>query len=337
MLIIKSFLISVLIVEGLYCSITDIRTGKIPNSAILCGLLCALASNIVYFIISSSDLLVSFLLNIFFAAVLSFVMYGLHIWAGGDVKLFILFSMLLPAEFLKQKAPLSIVAIYIIAFSIAFIYLIIESAVLLIKKEKRTKSGYLKISAKSVFSCTVSIMTLQTILRLAFQKYYYEYISIFLLLNVIFVLVFNKIKFLNYKISIVVCTLISGISIVFSVSNGQYSADIKSILVMIIVICFRTIAERFNYREINTTDVKKGMILSYGTVIGFANSRVKGLPQFTTEDLSTRITQEEADSIVRWASSKNGKEKIIVLRKIPFAAFITIGFIIYLFLGVFVW
>ena len=337
MLIVKSFLISVLIMEGLYCSVVDVRTGKIPNTAVLCGLLCALVGNIAYFIISNNGFLVEFMLNIFFAAILSFVMYGLRIWAGGDVKLFILFSMLLPVDFLKQKAPLSIVAIYIITFSFAFMYLIIESAVLLIKKEKRTKSGYLKISAKSVFPCTVSIMTLQTILRLVFQKYYYEYIALFLLLNVIFVLVFNKIKLLNHKISIVVCTLISGISIVFSVSNGQYSADIKSILVMIIVICFRTIAERFNYREINTTDVKKGMILSYGTVIGFANSRVKGLPQFTTEDLSTRITQEEADSIVRWASSKNGKDKIIILRKIPFAAFITSGFIIYLFLGVFVW
>ena len=337
MILIKSILISVLIVESIFCSFTDIRTGKIPNTAILCGIICAVSGNVIYFALSGSKLILSYIFNVASAALISFTMYALNIWAGGDVKLFILLSALIPAEFVKQKAPLSIATIYITVFSVAFIYLIIESAVLTIRRKKCIRSTSLKLSAKSVFSCMISIIAFQSVLRFAFQGYYYDYLSFFLLLNVIFVLVFSKIKFLSHNLSIMVCSIISVVSSIFSIANNQYKVDIKSILVTLVVICLRTLAEQFNYQEINTVDTKKGMILSYATVLGFANSRVKGLPKVTTEDISSRITQDEADSFVRWASSKNGKDKITILRKIPFAAFISIGFIIYLFLGVFVW
>ena len=337
MIFVKSFLISVLIVEGIFCSISDIRTNKIPNNSIICGLLCALIANFAYFILADDTYFFSFILNVISAAVISFIMYALHIWAGGDVKLFVLMAMLVPAEFYRQKAPLSIVTIYITIFSVAFIYLIIESIVLMFLKERATGRLSVKISAKPILSCMVSIMAFQVLLRLIFQGYYYDYLPLFLLLNVILVLAFNRMKFLNHNLSIIICSLISGANLVVSIANNQYKVELKTIIVAVVVMCFRTLAERFNYQEIDTLKVKKGMILSIGTVVGFSNSRVKGLPQFTTEDIASRLTQEEADSIKRWATSKNGKDKITVLRKIPFAIFISLGFIFYLMLGVFVW
>lgn len=337
MIFIKCFLISVLIVEGIFCSFTDFRSNKIPNAAILCGLICSLIGNALYFSIVGTEMLLSYLLNIGSAILLSVVMYVLHIWAGGDVKLFILLATLIPAEFIKQKTPLSIVTVYITAFSVAFIYLVIESIVLRIRKGKNSERIFINFSAKAVLSCMVSIMALQTILRFVFRNYYYIYLPFFLLLNVIFVLLFSKIKFLSKRVSIVICSVISGASLIFSIMNNQFKVDIKSIVVTLVVIMFRSLAEQFNYQEIDTVNVKKGMVLSYGTVLGFAGSRVKGLPQYTTEDIATRITQDEAESIIRWASSKKGKDKITVLRKIPFAGFISIGYFCYLVLGVFVW
>ena len=337
MILVKSFLISVLIVEGIFCSISDIRINKIPNVSIVCGLICALIGNFIYFLVFDDTLIWNFIFNIFSAIIISFKMYALHIWAGGDVKLFVLMAMLVPAEFYKQKAPLSIVTIYITVFSVAFIYLIIESVILTLVREKAFDKLSVKFSAKPILSCMVSIMAFQVLLRLVFQGYYYDYLPVFLLLNVILVLSFNKIKFLNKNWSIILCSIISGANLIVSIATNQYKVELKTIVVAVVVICFRTLAERFNYQEIDAVDVKKGMILSIGTVIGFSNSRVKGLPKFTTEDISSRITQEEADSIKRWANSKNGKDKITVLRKIPFAIFISIGFIFYLILGVFVW
>ena len=82
--------------------------------------------------------------------------------------------------------------------------------------------------------------------------------------------------------------------------------------------------------EIQTSEVKKGMVLSYATVVGFMPSRVKGLPQTTSEDMSSRITEEEAEAVRRWEKSKYGKNSIIIVRKIPFAIFIVCGTISYI-------
>ena len=38
----------------------------------------------------------------------------------------------------------------------------------------------------------------------------------------------------------------------------------------LLVLAFRVFAEQYNIREIQTTDVKPGMILSYATVMKFA-------------------------------------------------------------------
>ena len=77
------------------------------------------------------------------------------------------------------------------------------------------------------------------------------------------------------------------------------------------------------------------MILSVATVLEFQKSRVKGLPVATNEDMSTRLSEEEADAIRRWEQSKYGKEKIVIVRKIPFAIFITSGSVIFLLIRLF--
>lgn len=337
MILIKSFLISVFIIEGFVCSIKDIKMNKIPNQYILYGLICAVLGNILYFTFSGGEAIFSLLAHILFSLIIAFLMYALHIWAGGDVKLFVLFSMLIPVEFLKHKIPLSIITIFIITFSLAFFYLVVESLIFTLKKENKFLISRTKIPIKYILSCSLSIISLQFILRMAFEQLYFDYLPLFLFLNVIFVLIFDKLKFLQNYISIIICAIVSVTSVFFSVANGNFSVDIKSIIITIVVILFRMLAEKFNYQEIKTTDVKAGMILSYGSIISFMNSKVKGLPKSTTEDIASRITAEEAESIIRWASSKNGQETIVVMRKMPFAAFISLGFFIYLVLGVFVW
>ena len=61
-------------------------------------------------------------------------------------------------------------------------------------------------------------------------------------------------------------------------------------------------------------------------------SNIKGLPkEKNTEDIRSRITEEEAESIKRWEFSKYGQSEIVIVRKIPFAIFISIGSIVYIF------
>ena len=59
------------------------------------------------------------------------------------------------------------------------------------------------------------------------------------------------------------------------------------------------------------------------------NSRVRGLPKISSEDLRDRLTEDEIVSINRWAKSRK-IESLSIVKKIPFATFIACGYICYL-------
>ena len=78
------------------------------------------------------------------------------------------------------------------------------------------------------------------------------------------------------------------------------------------------------------------MILSYGSVAKFYSSNVKGLPENTTENTDSRLTEEQVESIKRWSKTKKGTETIIVVRHLPFAPFILCGEIIFFIIKIFI-
>lgn len=337
MIIIKSVLVSLMIVFGVICSYTDIKENIILNKVIFTGLVMSLIACTVYFIMAGTADLLKLIIMVVLSAVIGFLMYILHIWAGGDVKFFILLSLFIPADLIKQSSPVAIVSVFVFTFAIAFVFLLFQSLYLAIKKENSPTKQIRNISIKQFLSSIVTVMAMQTVLKFVFGDLYFKYISIFLFLNVLVILSLSKVKWIKNNIVIIVFSIISVIGLVINIKNGQYSLDLKNIVVAILVIVFRGLAEKYNYKEINTSDVKQGMILSYSTVIGFMNSRVKGLPLSTTEDIASRLTNEEAESIKRWEHSKTGKPTIVILRKVPFAIFIFLGYLIYLLIGIFVW
>ena len=73
------------------------------------------------------------------------------------------------------------------------------------------------------------------------------------------------------------------------------------------------------------------MILSMGSILLLAKSKVKGLPHFSTEDLKSRLSADEVDSVLRWSKTKIGQDTIVIVRKIPFALFIGIGTLLFTF------
>ena len=86
----------------------------------------------------------------------------------------------------------------------------------------------------------------------------------------------------------------------------------------------------FNYDWIPTEAVQPGMVLSRLSCMMMAVSKVKNLPQASTEDLRSRLSQEQADAVIRWGKTSKGMKKIQIVRKIPFAIFIYLGTISYL-------
>jgi hypothetical protein len=106
--------------------------------------------------------------------------------------------------------------------------------------------------------------------------------------------------------------------------------SIINLLIVIGVILIRKKTEKYNYEIIKTDDIKKGMILSFGTVLMFNKSKIKGLPKFTDESTDYRLTEEEVESIKKWKESKNGKEEITIVRHFPFAPFVLLGSVVFM-------
>ncbi|WP_242826906.1 hypothetical protein [Butyrivibrio sp. MC2013] len=91
----------------------------------------------------------------------------------------------------------------------------------------------------------------------------------------------------------------------------------------------KIIISEYNYTTIPTSEVKKGMIISSFSSIVMSNSKIKGLPQISHEDMRSRLTQEEADAIIQWGKTKGSLKTIQIVRKMPFAIFIFLGLLIY--------
>ena len=154
-----------------------------------------------------------------------------------------------------------------------------------------------------------------------------EMIMTMMILFVCAVILINKIQFLRSKICILIITLIDLYVIVF---QHGVRFQLISLLILLIIYLLRHFMNEYNYEEIPTEAVKKGMVLSYMVIMQFTRSRVKGLPEETSEDMKSRITEEQAEAIRRWKDSKYGKETIIIVRKIPFAIFIFLGTVVFL-------
>ena len=71
------------------------------------------------------------------------------------------------------------------------------------------------------------------------------------------------------------------------------------------------------------------MILSTASTLQMQTSRVRGLPGISHEDLRDRLTEEQANSVRRWGKTEKGNEMVTIMRRVPFALFLAIGYIVY--------
>ena len=91
------------------------------------------------------------------------------------------------------------------------------------------------------------------------------------------------------------------------------SVNAKYILVMILLLMPNDF-EKWKLRRNRDRKNKKGMILSTYSSMIMQNSRVRGLPKVSTEDLNSRLSEEEIESIKRWAKSRQVTSLHIVKR-----------------------
>ena len=326
-------MLATLIVTCIYVTITDLKSGLIQNKVILSSTIVAVVLNSIYFIFFAEDLFVAYCTNVGIMALISIIFYALHIWAAGDSKLLILTIMLIPTRlYFKGDIVSATTVIIIMIFSFAYIYTIAESIYIGIKERNLFKVEKFKADIKSMLKqyikCTCLVMLFNFLFNLILPEFYSSNSELVMILNMIIVLLSYNLKFFD---RLVWLTILSVLTAILYFINYGFSADFnfKIYVLVALVLILRVLSEKYNYMTISTNSVKKGMVISYSTIMFFIPSKIKGLPKSTTEDIRSRISEEEAESIRRWENSKHGQKEITIVRKIPFAIFISLGAIVY--------
>lgn len=334
-----SLIVIVFVLLGI-CTCTDIKRGYILNKVLIPGMLLIFIIDVIYYVQFGRAYFKPFLINCLCLIVVALVFYAYNFWAAGDSKLLMVVALGIPGRYYTEGTLLerSSFTIVILVFSIAFIYVILESFYYGIREHNLRAQFHLDIKFKqfliSYLFMVPVVMIIQNILVYFFSSLAESSSMIIVAIN--FLILLSLIKIRNRipsKVQIIIAVfawVLVAILKNLNIGSYSYSFDLRVWVMLIVLLLLRGFAEQYNYKIIPTEDAAAGQILSFSTVMRFTVSRVKGLPTETTEDLRSRITAEEAESIHRWGTSKYGQPEITIVRKIPFAIFLCIGIVIFL-------
>ena len=327
-------MLTILACVGVLVSVSDIRVGVIRNRMLAIFSIMAVIIDIIYYVFFTREMFLYFALNIVLVIIICLILFFTHSLAGGDCKLIPVMTLLYPAGgYLIYKKSL-ITMFFPICFAIlyGYIYLLMTSLIRIsfgkAKLERKDIRNFLMNYFKSYGIAYAYIALINLCLNI-FGKLFFK-IPTVVFFAVCFAVAWasGKIKILRKIPSLIIVICIDIVlAIIFkiipvSLNPGTY------IFIAFLILCQMTIRTVL-YETIKTEEVKKGMILSLFSSMLMQNSRIADLPSISSEDLRSRLTEKEAESVRRWGQSKKGHQEITIVRKIPFAVFIFMGFITY--------
>lgn len=318
---------------GILSSVTDIRKGRIYNRMLVAFCICAVVLDAVCYGCIVREQCTTFVINVIILAIICLILFYTHAFAGGDCKLAIVMGLLYPANYYISYADNAITLYFTLGVAIfyGYLYLIATSIWRLMKGRNQMSReyvlGYLHSFAQSYLSA-IAYTSVLSILALWLWDKGID-VNIWLIRAGCIGISWLVGKYaLLQKWYIIAGVLFIDLILGWSIGTMPFSLNPENyILVLVLMLCQMTIRTDM-YERVAVADLQQGMILSTYTTILMQNSRVRGLPELSTEDLSSRLTEDEVSAVKRWANSK----KIItvsIVRKIPFAIFIFAGFISY--------
>ena len=322
-----------------YALISDIKIGKIRNQVILVGGLLSSGLLILKFLVYSQDDVLVFLKNAGIVVLLSLVGYITRIWAGGDCKLAVFIAIAYPTLFYfdYNNAKVTLWVFVALAFVLGFVYIIIDSIIMTFKDKANVHSilatPLIKAYLIAYFKCFVYLTAFNQIYS-AFICSYFELSSVaYFIVSIMLVYTISLAKVLQ-NIWIVAVITVFDVVIMVITHNFVIIMYWQNYVLVIAFIIIRALVSKYNYKVIKTEDIEEGMVLSKVDTMFMHQYNIKGMPEISDETLRSRITAEEAQLIRRWGKSKHGKTEITIVRKVPFASFMSISLMIYLAIGV---
>ena len=319
---------------GIISSYTDIKVGVVRNRHVLVFFCVALILDGVYYGLFARDIAFVFLLNVLSTIALALVLYLVHDFAGGDFKLVVALSLLYPSSMYLGFGGGQVSLFLTILFAIFFgyMYLLFYSLISLTKgKTKISKeytANYLKNYLKNYLCATVYV----TLINLLFQLMGSFGLKVFawIALAACMAMAWLSMRIQLLKNKFVIISVVA-IDIVLSVYLGVIPISInpRTYLVTAVLLLSQMSIRTCLYEEINSSAVRRGMILSAGSSLLMQNSKVQNLPGISSESLKDRLTDAQVESIRLWSETKDGQKTIVIVRKIPFAVFLLMGYMAY--------
>lgn len=315
------------------CTKSDICEGLVRNKVLIVFSGIAIVIDLVYYGFFAKDLLFDFLPNFIIVTLVSLALFYTHSFAGGDCKLSIVLALLYPARYYIVFKNSIYTLVFAIGLSIlvGYIYLLATSVKAIVTKKVEITFNYVKNFFLSFLKSYVYAMAYIVLLNCFFillenigvilDTWICRCLCIVLAWCVARYPIFKKIYFLIPTVIVIVIMSIINKVVPISLNPENY------IFVLVLLLCQMTIKSTI-YEKVKVQDLKKGMILTTFSSVLMQNSITKGLPTISTEDLKSRLTMEEVESVKIWAKATH-TEELTVVKKIPFAMFITIGFFIY--------
>jgi preflagellin peptidase FlaK len=311
-------------------SMTDLRYGIIENKLVFVFLVIALALDSVYYAVFATDLILTFVLNLAIVFLLSIILFATHSFAGGDCKMVCVIAALYPARAYLQYMEWKFTLVFAIGFAIFFgyIYLAISSVIGLVTGKFKVTNEYLKKGVlsflKPYLTAIIYISTVNVIIFIAKIE-----LNEWILRAAFITLAWIVCKYKIFAKPYILIPLLA-VEIILAVYAGFSPISLNPLdyALVAFLLCVRLLVQNGLYQDVPADSLKKGMILSFGASLVMQGSKIAHIPAVSTEDLRSRLTVEEADAVRKWCSKK-GITKVTILKKIPFAIFISLGFISY--------
>lgn len=334
MKMLEGIMIVLMLVFCIQAGKTDIRDGKVYNKTLLVFGCIGMVLDILYYSIFNKTMIVPFMINLAVMIVTSLVLFYSHSFAGGDCKLLMVLTLFYPANYYISYSGSLITVVFTVGIALFFgyVYLLATSIYELIIKKNRMSVSYVKGYFMAFFKSfgTAIVYISAVTLSVSVLAFWGIVLPIWLvrILCILTSLMIGKYPVFKKKF---VIGMIVGVDFILSILLKTIPFSIHPenyILVVVLLVCQMTIKTSL-YQEVHISNLKKGMILTMGSSLLMQNSRVRGLPKISSEDLRDRLTEDEIASINRWAKSRK-IESLSIVKKIPFATFIACGYICYL-------
>lgn len=334
MLYFDVILLALLFIVGTLAAYRDAKSGIVPNKLLGVFAILGLVVDAVYYGFYARDVLLLFLGNFLLTSLVALILFYTHSLAGGDSKLIIVMSLLYPTGMYLTYGTTEITLFVSVFLAIVFgyVFLVFKSLWQLIIGSNKVNKGELRVFLIDYLTSYFVAFVYVALINLICVVVSRFWISVqgWVVLLLCFCMAWASRKNKLMRMKGILCAVIaldvfgSIILKVIVISLSPFSYAITALLLL----CQMVIRSDL-YETISTVDIKKGMILSSASSLMMQNSRVPGLPKVSSEDLGARLTEEEAESVRKWSKTTKGMKQVVIVKKVPFALFISFGFLIY--------